>query len=171
MRTYYSNMAYMLKEINVDEDRFVLQFKDNLSNEEIKKAMCAQPVSIANDSMKAITDHASRMEELSANSKQSVSSVNKHKKRETGKMSIATTTVNGYWQHQNNDAAEKAREASIKSCVMCAGNHKFSSFETCGTENCYFCHRRMKAKGGHFSILCSKAPSDRSKLKATFEQA
>ena len=94
VRTYYSDMAYLLKEINVDEDRFVLQFIDNLSNEEIKKAMRARPVSIAKDSMKATADHASHMEELSANSKQSVSSVDKHKKRKTGKTSIATTTVN-----------------------------------------------------------------------------
>ena len=171
VRTYYSDMAYLLKEINQDEDRFVLQFIDNLSNEEIKKAMRARPVSIANDSMKAIAEHASRMEALSTNSKQNVSSVNKHKKRESAKMSIATTTVNDYWQRQRNEATEKARENSIKSCVMCAGNHKFSSFETCGTETCYFCHRRVKAKGGHFSILCSQAPSDRSKLKAAFEQA
>ena len=171
VRTYYSDMAYLLREINIDEDRFVLQFIDNLSNEEIKKAMRARPVSIANDSMKAIAEHASRMEALSTNGKQSVSSVNKHKKRESAKMSVATTSVNDYWQHQRDEATEKARENSIKNCFMCAGNHKFSSFESCGTNTCYFCNRRVKAKGGHFSILCSQAPSDRSKLKAAFEQA
>ena len=133
--------------------------------------MHARPVSIANDSMKAIADHASRMEALSTNGKQSVSSVNKHKKRDSAKMSVATTSVNDYWQRQSDEATEKARENSIKNCFMCAGNHKFSSFESCGTNTCYFCNRRVKAKGGHFSILCSQAPSDRSKLRAAFEQA
>ena len=174
VRTYYTDMTYLLKELGVDEDRFILQFIENLSNPQIKAAMKARPISIAKDSMKDIAEHASRMEELSANDKndkndkndrKSISSVDKPSKRGAKKVSVAATSAQNYWEKQRAEAMEKAREASIKNCVMCAGNHRYSD---CTKSVCLFCDRRTKSKGGHISILCERAPKDKQKLKTEF---
>ena len=177
VRSYYSDFAYLLNEIGMEEDRFVLHFIDNLSDARIKNAMQARPLSIAEDSMKAIADHASRMEELSTNGKESkqssVASVDKQQKRDKGKktVSVANASTSSYWEDQRKQALEKARETSIKNCVMCAGNHKFESIAECSVKRCLFCDKNTRQRGAHFSILCKRAPSNARDLKAAFDQA
>ena len=73
--------------------------------------MQARALSITGDSIKAIADHASRMEELSANGiGSSVASVDKQCRRNKGakSVSVATANISPYWETQCKQGAEKA---------------------------------------------------------------
>ena len=73
--------------------------------------MQARALSITGDSIKAIADHASRMEELSANGiGSSVASVDKQRKCDKGakSVSVATANISPYWETQCKQGAEKA---------------------------------------------------------------
>ena len=63
VRTYYTQFKYLLSELGVDEDRYVLQFIRGLTDPIIREAMRARPIAIADDTMRKVADHAMRMEE------------------------------------------------------------------------------------------------------------
>ena len=69
VRTYYTQFKYLLNELGVDEDRYVLQFIRNLTDPVIREAMRARPIAIAEDKMKSVADHAIRMEETETEEK------------------------------------------------------------------------------------------------------
>ena len=98
--------------------------------------------------------------------------------RESSQESFDTghaTTILGkkseYWDNQLHLASVKAKKLVIRNCIMCAEPHDYVNFELCGIKCCLFCKRRVRAKGGHFSLLCRKAPENEAELRAAFNES
>ena len=58
VHAYYMDFSYLLREMGVEEDRFILQFIDNLNETIIRKAMKERPIAISKDTMKELAEHA-----------------------------------------------------------------------------------------------------------------
>ena len=89
---------------------------------------------------------------------------------DTGHASTIPGKESKYWNNQLHLASEKAKKLDIRNCIMCAQPHDYASFELCGIKCCFFCKRRVRAKGGHFSLLCRNAPKNEAELHIAFNE-
>ena len=88
---------------------------------------------------------------------------------DTNQASMNLVKASKYWENQLHKASEKAKELDIRNCIMCAQPHDYVNFELCKMKCCFFCKRKVRAKGGHFSLLCHKAPENKDELRSAFD--